>query len=695
MAKREFTLENTRNIGIMAHIDAGKTTTTERVLYYTGKIHKIGETHEGASQMDWMEQEQERGITITSAATTAQWKGHRINIIDTPGHVDFTVEVERSLRVLDGAVAVLDAQSGVEPQTETVWRQATTYGVPRIVFANKMDKIGADFLYSVRTIHERLQANAHPIQLPIGAEDEFSGIIDLIKMKAEIYTNDLGTDIQETDIPEDLQDLAEEWREKLVEAVAETDEELMERYLEGDEISQEELKAAIRKATCAAEFYPVLCGSAFKNKGVQLMLDAVVDYLPSPLDVPAIKGIDPNTDAEVERHSSDEEPFSALAFKVMTDPFVGRLTFFRVYSGTLQSGSYVKNSTKGKRERVGRILQMHANSRQEIPEVFSGDIAAVVGLKDTTTGDTLCDEKAEVILESMEFPDPVIEVAIEPKSKADQDKMGIALQKLAEEDPTFRAYTNQETGETVIAGMGELHLDIIVDRMRREFKVEANVGAPQVSYRETFRASTQAEGKFVRQSGGKGQYGHVWIEFAPNEEGAGFEFENAIVGGVVPREYIPAVEAGLKDAMENGVLAGYPLVDIKAKLYDGSYHDVDSSETAFKVAASMALKAAAKKAQPSILEPMMAVEITVPEEYFGDVMGHVNARRGRVEGSEVRGNAQIVKGMIPLSEMFGYATTLRSATQGRGTFSMTFDHYEDVPKSIAEEIIKKNGGNGE
>ena len=695
MAKREFTLENTRNIGIMAHIDAGKTTTTERVLYYTGKIHKIGETHEGASQMDWMEQEQERGITITSAATTAQWKGHRINIIDTPGHVDFTVEVERSLRVLDGAVAVLDAQSGVEPQTETVWRQATTYGVPRIVFANKMDKIGADFLYSVRTIHERLQANAHPIQLPIGAEDEFSGIIDLIKMKAEIYTNDLGTDIQETDIPEDLQDLAEEWREKLVEAVAETDEELMERYLEGDEISQEELKAAIRKATCAAEFYPVLCGSAFKNKGVQLMLDAVVDYLPSPLDVPAIKGIDPNTDAEVERHSSDEEPFSALAFKVMTDPFVGRLTFFRVYSGTLQSGSYVKNSTKGKRERVGRILQMHANSRQEIPEVFSGDIAAAVGLKDTTTGDTLCDEKAEVILESMEFPDPVIEVAIEPKSKADQDKMGIALQKLAEEDPTFRAYTNQETGETVIAGMGELHLDNIVDRMRREFKVEANVGAPQVSYRETFRASTQAEGKFVRQSGGKGQYGHVWIEFAPNEEGAGFEFENAIVGGVVPREYIPAVEAGLKDAMENGVLAGYPLVDIKAKLYDGSYHDVDSSETAFKVAASMALKAAAKKAQPSILEPMMAVEITVPEEYFGDVMGHVNARRGRVEGSEVRGNAQIVKGMIPLSEMFGYATTLRSATQGRGTFSMTFDHYEDVPKSIAEEIIKKNGGNGE
>ena len=695
MAKREFSLEKTRNIGIMAHIDAGKTTTTERVLYYTGRIHKIGETHEGASQMDWMEQEQERGITITSAATTAQWANHRINIIDTPGHVDFTVEVERSLRVLDGAVALLDAQSGVEPQTETVWRQATTYGVPRLVFINKMDKIGADFLYSVRTLHERLQANAHPVQLPIGAEDEFSGIIDLVEMKAYNYTNDLGTDIEEIEIPGDLQDLAEEWRTKLVEAVAETDEELMMAYLEGEEIDVPTLKAAIRKATVAADFYPVFCGSAFKNKGVQLMLDGVIDYLPSPLDVPAIKGIDPDTGAEVERHANDEEPFSALAFKVMTDPFVGRLTFFRVYSGTLQSGSYVQNATKGKRERVGRILQMHANHRQEIPEVFSGDIAAAVGLKDTTTGDTLCDEKNEVILESMEFPDPVIEVAIEPKSKADQDKMGVALQKLAEEDPTFRAYTNQETGETVIAGMGELHLDIIVDRMRREFKVEANVGSPQVSYRETFRSATQAEGKFVRQSGGKGQYGHVWIEFTPNEEGAGFEFENAIVGGVVPREYIPAVEAGLKDAMENGVLAGFPMVDIKAKLYDGSYHDVDSSETAFKVAASLALRAAAKKANPSILEPMMAVEITVPEEYFGDVMGHVNSRRGRVEGSEVRGNAQIVKGMIPLSEMFGYATTLRSATQGRGTFSMTFDHYEDVPKSIAEEIIKKYGGKSE
>ncbi|MBS4750228.1 elongation factor G [Granulicatella sp. zg-ZJ] len=695
MAKREFSLENTRNIGIMAHIDAGKTTTTERVLYYTGRIHKIGETHEGASQMDWMEQEQERGITITSAATTAQWNNTRINIIDTPGHVDFTVEVERSLRVLDGAVALLDAQSGVEPQTETVWRQATTYGVPRIVFVNKMDKTGANFLYSVDTLHNRLQANAHPIQLPIGAEDTFTGIIDLVTMKAEIYTNDLGTEIQETEIPADYQELAEEWRTKLIEAVAETDETLMEKYLEGEEITVEELKAGIRRATVNVEFYPVLCGSAFKNKGVQMMLDAVVEYLPSPLDVPAIKGIDPNTDEETERPASDEAPFAALAFKVMTDPFVGRLTFFRVYSGTLQSGSYVQNATKGKRERVGRILQMHANSRQEIPEVFSGDIAAAVGLKDTTTGDTLCDEKNEVILESMEFPEPVIEVAIEPKSKGDQDKMGIALQKLSEEDPTFRASTNPETGETIIAGMGELHLDIIVDRMRREFKVEATVGAPQVSYRETFRASTQAEGKFVRQSGGKGQYGHVWIEFTPNEEGAGFEFENAIVGGVVPREYVPAVEAGLKDAMENGVLAGYPLVDIKAKLYDGSYHDVDSSETAFKVAASLALRAAAKKAQPTILEPMMAVEITVPEEYFGDVMGHVNSRRGRVEGSEIRGNAQVVKGMIPLSEMFGYATTLRSATQGRGTFSMTFDHYEDVPKSIAEEIIKKNGGNKE
>lgn len=686
--KREFSLENTRNIGIMAHIDAGKTTTTERILYYTGKIHKIGETHEGASQMDWMEQEQERGITITSAATTAQWKGHRINIIDTPGHVDFTVEVERSLRVLDGAVTVLDAQSGVEPQTETVWRQATTYGVPRIVFVNKMDKIGADFLYSVSTLRDRLQANAHPVQLPIGAEDQFSAIIDLVEMKAYFYTNDLGTDIQVGEIPEEYQAQAEEYREKLIEAVAELDEELMEKYFAGEEITVEELKAAIRKATIAVEFYPVLCGSAFKNKGVQLMLDAVVDYLPSPVDIPSIKGTTPDGE-EVERHTSDDEPFSALAFKVMTDPYVGKLTFFRVYSGILESGSYVLNSTKNKRERIGRLLQMHANHREEISKVFAGDIAAAVGLKDTVTGDTLCDDKNPVILESMEFPEPVISVAIEPKSKADQDKMSTALGKLQEEDPTFRAHTDQETGQTIISGMGELHLDIIVDRLKREFKVEANVGAPQVSYRETFRTTAQVEGKFVRQSGGRGQYGHVWIEFSPNEEGKGFEFENAIVGGVVPREYIPAVEAGLKDAMENGVLAGYPLIDIKAKLFDGSYHDVDSSEMAFKIAASMALKNAAQKCNPVLLEPVMKVEVVVPEEYLGDIMGHVTARRGRVEGMEARGNAQVVRAMVPLAEMFGYATTLRSATQGRGVFSMVFDHYEEVPKSIAEEIIKK------
>ncbi|AAS39043.1 MULTISPECIES: elongation factor G [Bacillus] len=689
---REFSLENTRNIGIMAHIDAGKTTATERILYYTGRIHKIGETHEGASQMDWMEQEQERGITITSAATTAQWKGHRVNIIDTPGHVDFTVEVERSLRVLDGAVAVLDAQSGVEPQTETVWRQATTYGVPRIVFVNKMDKIGADFLYSVGTIHDRLQANAHPIQLPIGAEDEFNGIIDLVEECAYMYGNDLGTDIQRVEIPEEHKELAEEYRGKLIEAVAELDEEMMMKYLEGEEITVEELKAGIRKATTSVEFFPVICGSAFKNKGVQILLDAVIDYLPSPLDVPAIKGIVPDTDEEVERKSSDEEPFSALAFKIMTDPYVGKLTFFRVYSGVLNSGSYVKNSTKGKRERVGRILQMHANSREEISTVYAGDIAAAVGLKDTTTGDTLCDEKSLVILESMEFPEPVISVAIEPKSKADQDKMGTALAKLSEEDPTFRAHTDQETGQTIIAGMGELHLDIIVDRMRREFKVEANVGAPQVAYRETFRSAAKVEGKFARQSGGRGQFGHVWIEFEPNEEGKGFEFENKIVGGVVPREYIPAVGAGLEDALKNGVLAGYPVVDIKAALVDGSYHDVDSSEMAFKIAASMALKAAVSKCNPVILEPMMKVEVVIPEEYMGDIMGDVTSRRGRVEGMEARGNAQVVRAMVPLSEMFGYATSLRSNTQGRGTFSMVFDHYEEVPKSVSEEIIKKNKG---
>ena len=682
---RAFSLKDTRNIGIMAHIDAGKTTATERILFYTGKIHKIGDTHDGNSQMDWMEQEQERGITITSAATTAQWKNHRINIIDTPGHVDFTVEVERSLRVLD-------AQSGVEPQTETVWRQATTYGVPRIVFVNKMDKTGADFLYSVGTIHDRLQANAHPIQLPIGAEDQFEGVIDLVEMKAIYNEGSVGENLVEKEIPAELQDQAEEYREKLIEAVAEFDEDFMEKYLGGEEITVDELKAAIRKATLSVEFFPVVCGSAFKYKGVQPMLDAVVDYLPSPLDVPAIKGIDPSTDEEVERHSSDEEPFAALAFKVMTDPFVGKLTFFRVYSGILSSGSYVKNSTKGKRERVGRILQMHANTRNEISEVYAGDIAAAVGLKDTTTGDTLCDEKNEVVLESMEFPEPVIQLSVEPKSKADQDKMATALQKLQEEDPTFRAGTDEETGQVIIAGMGELHLDIIVDRMRREFKVECTVGAPMVSYRETFKQPAQVQGKFTRQSGGRGQYGDVWIEFTPNEPGGGFEFENAIVGGVVPREYIPAVEAGLKDSMANGVLAGYELIDVKAKLFDGSYHDVDSSEMAFKVAASLALKEAAKKCNPVILEPIMKVEVVMPEEYLGDIMGDITSRRGRVEGMEARGNAQVVSASVPLSEMFGYATSLRSSTQGRGTYSMVFDHYEEVPKSISEEIIKKNKG---
>ena len=689
---RAFSLKDTRNIGIMAHIDAGKTTATERILFYTGKIHKIGDTHDGNSQMDWMEQEQERGITITSAATTAEWKKHRINIIDTPGHVDFTVEVERSLRVLDGSVAVLDAQSGVEPQTETVWRQATTYGVPRIVFVNKMDKTGADFLYSVGTIHDRLQANAHPIQLPIGAEDQFEGVIDLVEMKAIYNEGSVGENLVEKEIPAELQDQAEEYREKLIEAVAEFDEEFMEKYLGGEEITVDELKDAIRKATLSVEFFPVVCGSAFKYKGVQPMLDAVVAYLPSPLDVPAIKGIDPSTDEEVERHSSDEEPFSALAFKVMTDPSVGKLTFFRVYSGILSSGSYVKNSTKGKRERVGRILQMHANTRNEISEVYAGDIAAAVGLKDTTTGDTLCDEKNEVILESMEFPEPVIQLSVEPKSKADQDKMATALQKLQEEDPTFRAGTDEETGQVIIAGMGELHLDIIVDRMRREFKVECTVGAPMVSYRETFKQPAQVQGKFTRQSGGRGQYGDVWIEFTPNEPGGGFEFENAIVGGVVPREYIPAVEAGLKDSMANGVLAGYELIDVKAKLFDGSYHDVDSSEMAFKVAASLALKEAAKKCNPVILEPIMKVEVVMPEEYLGDIMGDITSRRGRVEGMEARGNAQVVSAQVPLSEMFGYATSLRSSTQGRGTYSMVFDHYEEVPKSISEEIIKKNKG---
>ncbi|OIJ15447.1 translation elongation factor G [Anaerobacillus arseniciselenatis] len=689
---REFSLEKTRNIGIMAHIDAGKTTCTERILFYTGRIHKIGETHEGASQMDWMEQEQERGITITSAATTAQWKGYRINIIDTPGHVDFTVEVERSLRVLDGAVAVLDAQSGVEPQTETVWRQATTYGVPRVVFINKMDKIGADFLYSVGTLGDRLAANAHPIQLPIGAEDEFEGIIDLVENVAYYYEDDLGTRTEAKEIPDTHKELAEEWRTKLIEGAAELDEDLMMKYLEGEEITTDELKAAIRKGTTNVEFYPVVCGSAFKNKGVQLLLDAVLDYLPAPTDVESIKGTLPDTGEEVLRHSSDEEPFSALAFKVMTDPYVGKLTFFRVYSGTVNSGSYVINSTKGKRERMGRILQMHANSREEISTVYAGDIAAGVGLKDTTTGDSLCDEKNQVILESMEFPEPVISLSVEPKSKADQDKMGMALAKLAEEDPTFRTHTDEETGQTIIAGMGELHLDILVDRMKREFKVEANVGAPQVAYRETIRKSAKVEGKFVRQSGGRGQYGHVWIEFEPLEEGAGFVFENKIVGGVVPREYIPAVQAGIEESMQNGMLAGYPLLDLKARIFDGSYHDVDSNEMAFKIAGSMALKNAKAHCDPAILEPMMKVEVVVPEEYMGDIMGDVTSRRGRVEGMEARGNAQVVRAMVPLSEMFGYATSLRSRTQGRGTYSMHFDHYEEVPKSISEEIIKKQTG---
>ncbi|AYU56292.1 elongation factor G [Staphylococcus debuckii] len=690
---RDFSLEKTRNIGIMAHIDAGKTTTTERILYYTGRIHKIGETHEGASQMDWMEQEQDRGITITSAATTAQWHDYRVNIIDTPGHVDFTVEVERSLRVLDGAVTVLDAQSGVEPQTETVWRQATTYGVPRIVFVNKMDKLGANFEYSVSTLHDRLQANAQPIQLPIGAEDEFEAIIDLVTMKCYQYNGDFGEEVVEIEIPDDYKDKAAEARESLIESVAEANEELMEKYLEGEEITIDELKAAIRQATLDIEFYPVLCGTAFKNKGVQLMLDAVIDYLPSPLDVKAIVGHHAdNPDEEVVAPPDDDADFAALAFKVMTDPYVGKLTFFRVYSGTLNSGSYVKNSTKDKRERVGRLLQMHANTRKEISTVYSGDIAAAVGLKETGTGDTLCGEKNDIILESMEFPEPVIHLSVEPKSKADQDKMTQALVKLQEEDPTFHAHTDEETGQVIIGGMGELHLDILVDRMKKEFNVEANVGAPMVSYRETFKTPAKVQGKFSRQSGGRGQYGDVHIEFTPNEVGAGFEFENAIVGGVVPREYIPSVEAGLKDAMENGVVAGYPLIDVKAKLYDGSYHDVDSSEMAFKIAASLALKEAAKVADPVILEPMMKVEILMPEEYMGDIMGDVTSRRGRVDGMEARGNAQMVRAFVPLSEMFGYATSLRSNTQGRGTYTMYFDHYEEVPKSIAEDIIKKNKG---
>ena len=688
---REFSLEKTRNIGIMAHIDAGKTTTTERVLYYTGKIHKIGETHEGASQMDWMEQEQERGITITSAATTAQWNGYRVNIIDTPGHVDFTVEVERSLRVLDGAVTVLDAKAGVEPQTETVWRQATTYGVPRIVFANKMDATGADFIMSLESLEKRLGVQGVAIQLPIGAEDTFEGIIDLIKMKAVYFEGAKGENVIYKEIPEEYIAQAEEYRAKMLDQAATYDDDLLMKVLEGEEVTEEEIKAAIRKGTLAVELFPVLCGSAYKDKGVQPMLDAVIDFLPAPTDIPSIKGTDEDGN-EVERHASDDEPFSALAFKIMADPFVGKLTFFRVYSGTCQSGSYVLNSTKDKKERLGRILQMHANKRNEIDEVYAGDIAAAVGFKNTTTGDTICDEKNFVILEKMEFPEPVIQLAIEPKTKQDQDKLSNGLIKLAEEDPTFKTFTNPETGDTVIAGMGELHLDVIVDRLKREFKVEANVGAPQVAYRETITQAAECEGKYVKQSGGRGQYGHVWIKFEPNE-GKGFEFVDAIVGGAVPREYINSVKVGLEDALETGMIAGYPVLDVKATLFDGSYHDVDSSEMAYKVAASLALKNAAKKCGPVLLEPIMAVEVTAPSEYLGSVMGDISSRRGMIEGQEERGNAISVQASVPLSEMFGYATDLRSFTQGRGNYTMQFDRYEAAPKSIREEIIKKNGGN--
>ncbi|NLU36174.1 MAG: elongation factor G [Clostridiales bacterium] len=686
---RQFTLDKYRNIGIMAHIDAGKTTTTERILFYTGRVHKMGETHEGSATMDWMEQEQERGITITSAATTAQWKGHRINIIDTPGHVDFTVEVERSLRVLDGAVAVFCAKGGVEPQSETVWRQADKYHVPRIAYINKMDIVGADFKRVVNMIRERLSANPVPIQLPIGREDTFKGIVDLIHMKAYIYVDDLGTQSEETDIPEDMLEEAEEYRSKLLESIAETDEDLMMKYLEGEELTEEEIHQGIRKATVNLEMVPVVCGSSYKNKGVQLLLDAIVRYLPSPVDVPAIKGKLPDSDEEVERISSDDEPFSALAFKIMTDPYVGKLAFFRVYSGVLKTGSYVYNSAKGKRERIGRILLMHANHREEVQEVYAGDIAAAVGLKDTTTGDTLCDAENPVVLESMQFPEPVIQVAIEPKTKAGQEKMSAALVKLAEEDPTFRTYTDQETGQTIIAGMGELHLDIIVDRMLREFKVEANVGKPQVAYRETIRKAVRSEGRFVRQSGGRGQYGHVVLEVEPLEPGTGYEFVDKIVGGVVPKEYIQPVDNGIQEAMESGVLGGYPVVDVRATLVDGSYHEVDSSEMAFKIAGSMAMKEALKKADPVLLEPIMKVEVTVPEEYMGDVIGDINSRRGRIEGMKPQGNAQVIRAFVPLAEMFGYATDLRSRTQGRGVYVMQLSHYEEVPASVMEKIIAK------
>ncbi len=684
---RRFPLEKTRNIGIMAHIDAGKTTVTERILFYTGRTHKLGETHEGAAVMDWMDQEQERGITITSAATTAQWKDNRINIIDTPGHVDFTVEVERSLRVLDGAVTVLCAKGGVEPQSETVWRQAEKYGVPKMIFVNKMDIMGADFYRVVRMVKDRLKANAVPVQLPIGAEDSFEGIIDLIEMKAEIYKDDLGNEFEITDIPEELGDNALEWRAAMIEAVSEANDDLMMKFLEGEEPSKEEIKAAIRKMTLEGRMIPVTCGSAYKNKGIQMMLDAVVDYMPSPLDIPPIKGV-LKTGQEAERAASDEGHFAALAFKIMADPFVGKLAFFRVYSGTLDSGSYVYNSTKGKKERIGRILQMHSNKREDIEKVYAGDIAAAVGLKITTTGDTLCDEKHSIILESMDFPDPVIEIAIEPKTKVGQEKMGVALSKLAEEDPTFRTYTNEETGQTIIAGMGELHLEIIVDRLLREFKVEANVGKPQVSYKETLTKMADVENKYVKQTGGHGQYGHVKIKVYPREPGEGFEFKNSIVGGVVPKEYISSVENGIREAMENGPVAGYQVVDIGAELYDGSYHEVDSSEMAFKIAATMAFREAAKKAAPKLLEPICKIEATVPEEYMGDVIGDINGRRGRIEGSDMNAGAVTVRGQVPLSEMFGYATDLRSKTQGRGVYVMQFDHFEKLPDNLIEKINK-------
>ncbi|WP_026486974.1 elongation factor G [Caldanaerobius polysaccharolyticus] len=685
---REFPLEKVRNIGIMAHIDAGKTTTTERILFYTGKVHKIGEVHEGNATMDWMEQEQERGITITSAATTCQWRGHKINIIDTPGHVDFTVEVERSLRVLDGAVAVFCAKGGVEPQSETVWRQADKYHVPRIAFVNKMDIMGANFYSVVDQIKKKLNATPVVMQLPIGKEDTFKGIVDLVKMEALIYEDDLGTVIEEQPIPDDMKELAEEYRVKLVEAAAEQDEELMMKYLEGEELTREEIIAAIRKGTINVEIVPVLCGSAYRNKGVQPLLDAVVDFLPSPVDIPPVKGMSPDSDEEIERKASDDEAFSALAFKVMADPFVGKLVFIRIYSGVLRSGTYVYNSTKGKRERIGRILQMHANHRTEMPEMYTGDIGAAVGLKDTTTGDTLCDEAHPIVLESMEFPEPVIHVAIEPKTKDAQEKMAIALQKLSEEDPTFKTYTDQETGQTIIAGMGELHLEIIVDRLQREFKVECNVGKPQVAYKETIRKPVKVEGKFIRQSGGHGQYGHVWLELTPRERGQGYEFVNKIVGGVIPKEYIPAVDAGVQEAMQSGILGGYEVVDVGVTLYDGSYHEVDSSDMAFKIAASMAFKDGMKKADPVLLEPVMKVEVVVPEEYMGDIMGDINSRRGRIEGMEPRGGAQVIRAYVPLAEMFGYATDLRSKTQGRGTYTMQFDHYEEVPKNIADQILK-------